>query len=55
MEEELEEQEEEIWVKKFSSALSLKISRLLIISMMNLDFMVLVQETTHMKKKMERI
>ena len=42
MEEELEEQEEDIWIKFFSSAPSL--SRLLIISIKNLGLMLLLQK-----------
>ena len=42
MEEEVEEQEEDIWIKFFSSAPSL--SRLLIISIKNLGLMLLLQK-----------
>ena len=50
MEEDLEDQEEDIWIIIFSSALSFeKISRLIIISITNLDMMVFYQETIYLE------
>ena len=50
MEEELEEQEEAIQIKKFQICSILqKISRLLIISITNLDLMVFFQETINLE------